>query len=357
MKAIWLEDMNNDNRLSIIGITRTLEGKGIVIFDKDENNYNTTYKNEIDSLHTIAVADWNMDGLRDILYQKAEQEKVKLYLLLNKGGYIFSDAIEILTYNKEHNFIIEDLNNDQQKDLIYSTKNEKINPQTEVLLYNKDYDISLDSTLTNGLTYSISLGEYNANSSYGLFLSHQVNDQVRNEIIYQTDSLVEHLIFEEITDKVLQSFMADFTSDGLTDIMLLVETSQNQKKVIMIKNMEERTYEIVQIVEKTDNTSMAFKDNDEDGDLDLFLWGGTDTNKWIYYENKAAANNYGPSPPIFHSYLMISQEPKLFWTEANDDHSMSTNITYDVAIGRIKNRSQIYAPILICRRTRPELKL
>ena len=135
------------------------------------------------------------------------------------------------------------------------------------------------------------------------------------------------------------SFLGDIDNDGDLDIVIsgISAASNISAKIYLNKGnfvFEEQTE---MFMNGAYNSSINLCDYDNDGDLDLFLTGNSTSNQIIshLYKNNAAnigRTNFAPGQASGLTQNVSKNRVHLSWEAANDDHSPSVSLSYNVFV-------------------------
>lgn len=364
-----MADLDNDGLLDVIMLASTDDDLHYVLFIKGDTINTPGIK-----VNTIAVDDFVSYSLRD--YDNDNDIDIILFglptrLLRNSGSFLFvTEEIDLPSFTKS---IFTDLNNDGKNELIGNTeisggmhlvflKESNVNTWEAIgdtLKLNVSSIAAFDAN-HDGITDLFVSGRYDLDSVFtGFFINTGNNEFVStsgNEWVGTSSSgdlngdgffdisfagiditgnYINRLLLSKngayaVKDSILQlsdarTFIADFDSDGLSDIQIIG------------KNLSGENFNLIQTNGKYDTllneniTEQHFADIDRDGDLDVIQLLETASLAIRILRNNASANE-GPLPPSRGWGIPIFDRFFLYWNVAADDHTVSSSLTYDIML-------------------------
>ncbi|MBK6265458.1 gliding motility-associated C-terminal domain-containing protein [Marivirga sp. S37H4] len=340
---IQIEDMDNNNKLDIIALNKIDNASHLLkIYSQINGEFIISFETQLNNFHSFNIEDWNADGFKDLLISTHSGDSVELSLIKNSMNGFENTSEKLLSYLPSQSLTFMDVDRDGKKDVLI-TSIDSNNPTKPSLWFHKDslYSEELDAPAAN---YSkISSGDYNHDGKLDFFSSLSDNSSLITNQVFLNDSLsfTEGSIFDLNNFSSSFSFLADFNSDGLTDIFVA-----NQDSSFIIQQKDSINYTIRETPGGALSTKFNFSDKDQDGDLDIMILSefSSDSIQITYVENQTVEKNYGPYLPSFHSAIQTNDGVILVWNEPEDDHSLSENITYDIFIGKDSYTTDFLAP-------------
>jgi gliding motility-associated-like protein len=338
---IQIEDMDNNNQLDIIGFTRDSSNRiHFSVFFQNAGNFEKGFEEQFDDIQEFYVQDWNKDGLKDLLILQNNNDSLALSILKNSPSGINAEPelIMNLAHHSQVNFL--DINQNGRMDILI-TSNNSASPTIPSILYNHKDSIEINESKLPEASYeSIGLGDYNHDGKMDFFASYGLNENSPQFAVFVNDSAdFENnisIVFPDFNPKF--SFLADFNSDGLTDIFI----SDSLNSALIFQNLKNE-YEII---EGSENKIHNFFDEDFDGDLDISIISKSDTSgvSVYYWENQTPEKNLPPFVPTFHTAFQTKTGVIITWNDAKDDHTSSKNISYDLFVGQNSYDVGVLAP-------------
>ncbi len=362
-------DFDNDGLLDVIMLASTNNDSRYVLFIKGD-----TVNTPGITANTIAVDDFVGYALRD--YDSDNDIDIILFgsptrLLRNSGSFLFvTEEIDLPPFTKS---IFTDLNNDGSNELIGCTE---VAGDLELIFLKESQSntweaigdtLKLDASSidafdanNDGITDIFVSGRYDADSVFTGFLinagdykftltsgkewvgtssSGDLNGDGFFDISFsgidKTGNYINRLLLSKngvyaVKDSILQlsdarTFIADFDSDGLSDIQIMGKNLAGGNLNLIQTN---GTYDTL----LNDNiTEQHFADRDRDGDLDVVQLLESASPAIRILRNNASANE-GPLPPSRGWGIPIFDRFFLYWDVAADDHTISSSLTYDVML-------------------------
>ncbi len=341
---IEIEDIDNNNQLDIIAVTKTSDGKDrLEIYFQDSTHFDVTFQLEMGEIHSFYIKDWNNDGFKDILIEHQTSDSLALDVLFNSSNGFSESLNNLLTYYYPKLTSFFDANADGSLDLI-SLPEEDNDTSSARLYYNiNEQPVLSDSTFPSGLYNNIALADFNSDGQFDVFSSTELEGNIKNTISYQGDSILKTIDFPALPESVNMSFPADLNSDGLADVFVSTD-SVDHTKTYILQNHGQGNFTVDTLQLSFHTSSINFADHDLDGDLDLISFNLDSGLVIQYYENTTSDENYGPSSPGFHTVIQKGSEQVIVWDESIDDHTSSESITYDVFLGNNTFNSSFLAP-------------
>jgi gliding motility-associated-like protein len=362
-------DLDNDGLLDIIIFAITEDDLHYVLFVKGDTVnipgiLTTTVA--VSDFVSYALTDYDYDNDIDIILFGSPAQ-----ILRNSGNFIFvKEELELSSLTKS---IFIDLDNDGKKELIANTKidgdmyliflKETQTNTWEVISDTVKLDVqsidAFDANLDGYIDVFVS-GRYDVDSLFTGFLlnngNHELTTTKGNEWMGTSSSgdlngdgffdisfsgidnngnHINRLLLSKdgtylVKDSILQlfyasTFIADFDSDGVSDIQIIGESSSGEKfNLIQTKG----TYDTL-LVENV--IQQQFADVDRDGDLDVIQVLQSASLEIVTLRNSANANE-GPLPSSKSLGIAVFNRFFLYWDKAVDDHTNSTSLTYDVTL-------------------------
>ncbi len=312
-----LRDYDSDNDVDIILFgtpTRLLRNSGSFLFVTEEI--------DLPSFTKSIFTDLNNDGRNELIGSTELEGDLSLIILKENQTNIWEAIGDTLRLDVSSIDAI-DANHDGVIDIFVSGRYDPDSVFTGFLINNGDYTFT--STKGNDWLGTSSSGDLNGDGFFDISFAG----------IDNTGNYINRLLLSKhgtylVKDSILQfsnarTFIADFDSDGLSDIQIIGKNSSDENLNLIQTNGAYDTLIVENVIEQ------RFADIDRDGDLDVVqLLQSTSLEIAILYNN--ADINQGPvaSPrgwgiPIFDRFF-------LYWDAATDDHTVSASITYDVTL-------------------------
>lgn len=315
--SYMLRDYDNDNDIDIIlfgSPTRLLRNSGSFLFVIEEI--------DLPSFTKSIFTDLNNDG-RNELMGCAEVEGDLQLIFLKESQPNTWEAIGDTLKLDASSIDAFDANNDGITDIFVSGRYDLDSVFTGFLINNGDYKFVSKSG--NKWLGTSSSGDLNADGFFDISFSGIDNNgnHINRLLLSKNGGYV-------VKDSILQlssaqTFLADFDSDGLTDIQIIGKSNLNDNLNLIQTNRTYDTLLIENIIEQ------RFADIDRDGDLDAIQLRQSASLELLILHNNAA-NNEGPLPPLRGWGIPIFGRFFLYWDVAADDHTAASSLTYDVTL-------------------------
>jgi gliding motility-associated-like protein len=342
---IQIEDMDNNNQLDIIGFTRDSSNLNhLSILYRNTGSFEKRFEAQINDIQEVYIQDWNKDGLKDLLILQKNNDSLALSILKNSLSGIDDEPERLMSLPNHSQLNFLDINQNGRTDILV-TSNHSTSPIVPSLIINHKDSIEVkESNLPEAFYESIGLGDYNHDGKLDFFATfYSDENNAKLGIFVNENNDFENVVPIDFQGFIPErSFLADFNSDGLTDIFL----NDSLNVALIFQNMEEEL--VFEIIQDSQNKIFNFYDEDQDGDLDIssISKNRKDTSELAInlIENQAPAENLPPSVPDFHTAFQTSEGVLIVWDNAVDDHTAPKNITYDLYIGQNSYNVDILAP-------------
>lgn len=285
---IRMIDYNNDGFKDLIFAESYYDN--IIVYPSDgAGSFITTptiHYTAIENSHTLAVKDFNNDGLEDIIYM--EEEHLMMDYNLGNGNFAFQTSTTNYL-NQPQKIEMADLDNDSDLDLIVISSVSK-----ELCWYeNLGGDIfsgkkTLDFLETGRYVKSADLdNDGDLDIVYGMGQFIKIIENLGGGV-FDTPAVLTSSV------AVRQICVADFNNDSKLDIVV----NQYNPSILIFENLGGLNFSspntLLSGLASVENISIA--DMDLDGDIDLMASSGTD-NKIVWYDNTSGS---------FGTYQIIS---------------------------------------------------
>lgn len=401
-------DYNNDNNLDILVTGNTGQGAVSKIYRNNGNN-TFTEQSAIQlvgvSESSAAWGDYNNDGNLDILLCGNGNNLNRLTKIYkNNGNNTFSELTSInLVGVWGGSAVWGDCDNDGDLDIILTGNSQYAGAFTQIYFNNGDntFSAETENSLIGVYYSSVALGDCDNDGDLDIFLTGYTGnnsisklylnngngifseqpslniDGVKGSSVawgdYDNDGDLDILIcgitdankpvskiykndglntFSEQVAILLagagygSSAWGDYDNDGDLDIVLTGSGDSNIAKIY--KNNGDNTFTEQTSITLTSvrNSSVAWGDYDNDGDLDLLLTGysnGMGIAK--LYRNNNFISNTLPSIPTNLSATVNDQSVTLRWNRSNDNETLQNGLKYNLVIGTAPHSMNIMSPM------------
>jgi hypothetical protein len=297
---------------------------------------------------SVAWGDYDNDGHLDILLTGTSVSGPVSKIYHNNGNGTFYEQTDILlTGISESSVAWGDYDNDGHLDILmtgYSSTG-------IVKIYRNNDDNTFTEltglTLTGVSKSSVAWGDYNNDGYLDILLTGYANAP-----FYQTYSKIYRNIgngvFIEQTSITLpgtqysSAAWGDYDNDGNLDFLMTGSTSSGPVSKIYRNNGNNSFTEDTGIsLTAVSNSSVAWGDYDNDGDLDILLTGQDANNNKIskIYINNCIKINKNPDQPKNLTCEIHNTTAILKWNKVTTDETCSKSITYNIRVGRTSGAS------------------
>ncbi len=360
--SIVLGDIDNDGDLDLImagcsnggGTSQTCNDGGYQIFVYVNNGTTLVESSQWQNSLTkswkgsVALGDINNDGKLDLaLNGQSGGGKISKIYINNGSSFVGNSTWESnLTPVYESSLAFGDINNDGNLDIALCGDAGLSDETTKIYINNGTTLIETSTWEENllGVDWcSMTFGDYN-NDNYLDFtlIGHTTQD---NHRIYRNNGSTFTEIHNEINDLagIFEGSLAwgDYDNDGNLD--LIATGNEGYTTLYLYNGINFTTYSQdpeSHILNLEKGSSTVFGDIDNDGDLDLVLFGylqSVDNQAKIYTSNRSLTkNNTKPSPPgsNFNSTFNFSTEKlTLSWGNGSDTETPTLGLYYNLRVG------------------------
>lgn len=394
-------DFNNDNFLDF-AISGVLENDSTVItkvFKNMNNDMFTELPYDFPGVQNGFVKwfDKENDGKLELIISGEDAEKkplTKIYSHFDSG--LISEVLSNLVNLKNSNGSFADYNEDGFLDLIL-TGNDGIDRRT-IIYKNENGNFNpIPSSITDVEYGSVAWGDYDndglldlaitgakdsieiTSSDGGNTLQVNFGNAVYTGIYKQVknDSFHYNIGFDFLENYAISTLdWGDYDNDGFIDIAIAGVPKLSYVSVSIggglnplrypstakiLRNNKNHSFpnQFFDIPAPLGNTQnnhtseliehefsasfIAFGDYNADGKLDLLREGS----KWntTIYKNNISVENKAPNIPSKLEVIPTCEKANLYWTEATDDHTPSQCINYEIYVGTIPGKCDIFSKV------------
>ena len=321
----FLRDHQMD--LSFTGIRNSVDSLTSVFYINTDLSLTEEAVPLLDSLLTdYYFTDLDNDTDLDLLYLKDSV----LHLIESTSTGLISSSSKLIDHKVGKLFTF-DINSDGLLDWMISSPQD---PDTLNRIYINKGDLAWRNTFIEPfgdslLVESLSLGKFK-DSLYPDFLV-KAQDSDGNGGTYLLESKGDSLKISKqvFADSLInQSFLADFNSNGTTDIYLMGENGVNYFLDDASEPKDTMTWN------SGNSYFTRFGDWNLDGHLDLFQLQnrGADSLQVMIYLNDLDSVNRGPFRPGILTAVQDGEQEILAWSTSSDDFTESNLISYDLTL-------------------------
>lgn len=348
--AAW-GDYDNDGDLDLLLIGNTSIYSAVPIAKVYKNNGGNSFIEQTSISLTgvyqgaAAWGDYNNDGFLDILLtgQSVDGPVSKVYQNNGSNSFIEQTQISIAgVKNSTAHFI--DYNNDGQLDIFITGSNGQ-NRVSKLYRNNGNNSFTEQASISfQGVeSGSSAWGDYDGDGDLDLLLTGLSNLGAISKV-YRNNG---NNSFSEQTSISLQGIFygcaswCDLDNDGMLDIFLTGATNSNPISTIKVyRNNHDGSFSSTDIgnLETSYFSAHAWGDIDNDSDLDLFLSGSRgDTIITKIYKNENLFYNSVPDPPTNLSASFSGNDITFKWNRSFDTETPQNGLSYNLIIGTTPN--------------------
>ncbi|MFH2049392.1 MAG: FG-GAP-like repeat-containing protein, partial [bacterium] len=351
-------DHDNDGDLDILLTGQAVSGYVSKIY---RNNSDNTFTEQTGISLTgvlyssIAWGDYDNDGDLDVLltgYANSGNFISKIYS--NNGDNSFTEHLEInLTGVYFSSVAWGDYDNDGDLDIILTgVTSSDINISK---IYRNDGNNSFTeqtgSSLVGVRISSVAWGDYDNDGDLDILLTEQTNINTRVSKIYRNNG---DNSFTEQTGISLTGVgygsvaWGDYDNDGDLDILLTGYTDGSTYVSKIYSNNGDNSFTEQTGISLTGvrNSSVAWGDYDNDGDLDILLTGEFSSGyaSKIYRNNNMTANSV-PIAPTGLNATSIGSDVIFSWDKSTDTETSQNGLTYNLYVSTTPGGCQVKSPM------------
>ena len=298
---------------------------------------------------TISAGDFNGDGLTDILLTGFDGISyiIHLYIRDSVNGYytlVTDHGIPAIEVNSV-DFADVDFNG--SLDLLITGI--YLSSPISALLVNDGSGYFSQTHSFLGVQYGKGLfGDYDNDGDFDVVVSGE-NSSVKYSRLYQNSSGT----FIEVTGAGLPAMMncslqwGDYDNDGDLDLLMYGDnaTSVPEYRLFVCENTGADTFTAINFtgVDTVPGTAQ-WTDYNFDGKLDIFLCA---SNAVHVLRNNVAVFNQNPQPPLtaWETVDTATNSVLLEWGSGTDDHTPHSGLTYNIYIGRSSGTTECVSPM------------
>lgn len=352
MQTDWA-DFDNDGLVDVT-ITGYTAGQRKCEIYKNLGNFVFSlmpYSLESLAFGNVRWADFNLDGRIDLLINGTNAQGIpitRIYKNTANNFVLVNYLLEGISAGSTQCF---DFNNDGLTDIFYTGINKYGQKASYLYRNNGNFNFSSVSVIFEKITDGdVAVADVDGNGSLDVFITgSNANNQRISKLYWNNNG-----IFSEATssfDGLSSSsvHLADIDNNGKIDILLTGQNNNNLSPVLLFYNQGNGSFV------RNDSLPIgmvfadaAITDFNNDSKTDIFLSGlGYAGNLAKLYRNNWPANNAKPTMPSGISANTHYNSATLGWTSGNDDLTDSLALLYNVFVGKVPEKTDIWNPMSI----------
>jgi len=346
-------DFDNDGLIDV-AITGYSAGQRKCEIYRNQGNFVFSlmpYSFEPLAFGNVSWADLDGDGKIDLIINGSNaQGKAVTRVYKNTGNNftLINLSLEGITSGSTVCF---DFDNDGLTDIFYTGINSYGQKACYLYRNNGNFNFSSVSVIFEKITDGdVAVADVDGNGSLDVFITGSNNNNQRISKLYWNNNG----IFSEAAanfDKVSSSsvHLADIDNNGKPDILLSGQNNSNLLSVLLFYNQGNGNFV------RNDSLPIglvfadaAIADFNNDSKVDIFLSGQSYAgNLAKLYRNNWPANNAKPTMPSGISAHTQYNSVTLGWISGNDDLTDSLALLYNVFVGKVPEKTDIWNPMSI----------
>ena len=352
-------DYDNDGDLDILLTGNT----GYTVVSKIFRNENGSFI-EQSSISIIGVerssvawGDYDNDGDLDILLSGNTGYSTVSKIYRNEGNNIFSEqtSINIIGTSKS-SLDWGDYDNDGDLDFILMGEGPGAGGEFTRIYRNEgnnSFSAQTSIPLMDVGDGSLDWGDYDNDGDLDILITGS-SISGRVSIIYRNEgsnifALQSSIYLTGVSNSMSKNVTwGDYDNDGDLDI-LLTGLSDFGRVSKIYRNNSDNTFTEMTSIDLLDvyDSSVAWGDYDNDGDLDIILTGSSLTNlrNTIVYKNNSTVVNNLPSVPSNLDFFEDSAGVTLSWDKSLDNETPQDGLKYNIVIGTTHGAVDIFSPM------------
>ncbi len=353
-------DYNNDSYLDLllIGMDASWGGTAFskIYLNNGDNSFSEDKQASIEGVShgSCSWEDFNNDGFIDIIISGlTNNEEAILHIYKNNGT---NEGFQLVTSDLkscyEGDFDCGDVNNDNLIDIIVTGVDINGNKHTTLYKNNGDFVFTVEESFDRASYSTVEFGDYNADGQldfyFGASSGHNIFPKIyknnNNELTDINADIHKHRGYEQGDAKWI-----DYDNDGDLDLFIsgYFQNLNTNAVSYLYENTGNDQFALNQttIIPPVYNSDVSIADYDNDGDLDIFLNGESNTDEFNFrlYQNNATTGNTSPSIPTGLIDSVSGSKAFLKWNAAIDNQTASSAISYNIKIGSTPGANDIFS--------------
>ncbi|NHB69202.1 FG-GAP-like repeat-containing protein, partial [Perlabentimonas gracilis] len=344
--SVAWSDYNNNGFLDIF-ISGNSNNDGVTLVYKNNNGTDFAEETQIQLLgvteSSVALHDFDNDGDIDLLLCGATSvgEQSQIYRNNGNGTFSLHPGIDLEGISGG-DALWGDLNNDGYVDLFLLGHGATI-----VYINNGDNTFTrLNNTGIPNVEYgSAAIGDYDNDGFLDIVLTGQTNKRIASVFRNNGDGTFTEQIDIELEGVAWGSIaLGDYDNDGLLDIVISGMENGEKQATRLYRNNGDNTFseQSHQKFLGLTNSTVAFGDYDNDGDLDIFVMGVYNYSLYAkIYRNDINTPNNRPLAPTGLGAEKEIHKTILSWDPVTTDETPQKGMSYNVRVGKTPGGSDV----------------
>ncbi len=337
-------DYDNDGDIDVLLTGQTLNSVFVSIIHKNNGDGTFTEQTSISLTgvqnSSVVWGDYDNDGDLDILLTGYSGSAVVSKIYKNNGDGTFTEQTSISLAGVQYSCVAwGDYDNDRDLDILLTGSLGNGNPVSKIYKNNGNgtFTEQTSISLTGVQNSSVAWGDYDNDGDLDILLTgHTGNVGVSKIYKNNGDGTFTEQTSISLTNVYSgSSAWGDYDNDGDLDILLTGFKSGDGVSKIYKNNGDGSFTEQTSIyLEGVWNSSVAWADYDNDGDLDILLAGITSNGRIskIYKNNNSILNTVPYAPTNLTS--TINRDTVTFnWNKSTDGETPQNGLHYNLVIG------------------------
>ncbi len=332
-----------------------------IVLSGDDNNLNPVskiYRNDggnfidinaaITNIRASSVAwgDYDNDGDLDIVLSGSDGSQPITQVYRNQNGTFVESGAELVGVSTG-SVDWGDYDNDGDLDILLTGLGQSLLPFSRVYRNDNGNFTNINAGLRDVWFGSGVWGDYDNDGQLDIFLTGRDNGGTPVTKIYRNEGSSFTDINENVTNGEGSSGVwGDYDNDGDLDILLASDSGSFNPISRIYRNDAGNFVEINPGVTDVRDSSVAWGDYDNDGDLDILVAGidGSSNRVTQVYQNDGTPPNTPPSLVPKLNATVFENSVDFSWESASDAETPAASLTYNLRVGTTPGGLQVFTP-------------